>query len=390
MSRQMLPVMLGLTILPFAAMLIAAYLIFYGGASMAAVAGAILLLSVCVLLAAIAIMTRLLKVEDWLYSHEETLRNLTGRTDRAIARLSEVEQQVNQPSPGLDRLMTDLGALRQEVKDAMARRAEAAEPHPAARRDPARSSDPEEPVEPEHLDLMLEPVIELATGATSHYRAQINLANGRGEVVQHTELMEKADLGGMRAALDAHMVKLAAPVLRRLRLKNPGLRIFVPIGRSTLGSQGEADSILSLLLQDGDVANGMVFELGQEDIGKLDPVGIENLARLGRLGATLALRDVYLGGLDLAALRQLGVRFLNFPPHAVEAGNGQSEMWREFVQYARAMQIQLIVGGIQTPQQAASASKCARFGHGVFFAPPRKVRRDAGVSAMPGRRANVA
>ena len=117
--------------------------------------------------------------------------------------------------------------------------------------------------------------------------------------------------------------------------------------------------------------------------GQLDSAGIENLARLGRLGATLALRDVYLGGLDLAALRQLGVRFLNFPPHAVDAGNGPSEVWREFVQYARAMQIQLIVGDIETPQQAASASKCARFGHGPFFAPPRKVRRDAGVVRQP-------
>lgn len=390
MSRQMLPVMLGLTILPIAAMLIAAYLMLYGGSSMAAVAGAILLLSVCVLAAAIAVMSKLSKVEDWLYSHDETLRDLAGRSDRATARLTEVERLVSQPSPGLDRLVTDLGALRQEVKDAMARRAEPVEPPPAARPEPARSSYAHEPVEPEHLDLMLEPVIELATGGTSHYRAQINLANGRGEVVQHAELMEKADLGGMRAALDAHMVKLVAPVLRRLRLKNPGLRIFVPIGRSTLGSQGEADGIISLLLKDGDVANGMVFELGHEDIGHLDSVGIENLARLGRLGATLALRDVYLGGLDLAALRQLGVRFLNFPPHAVDAGNGQSETWREFVQYARAMQIQLIVGDIDTPQQAASASKCARFGHGAFFAPPRKVRRDAGVAAMPGRRANVA
>lgn len=394
MSRQMLPVMLGLTILPVAAIVIAAYLMLYGGSSMAAVAGAILLLSVCVLVAAIAIMTKLSKVEDWLYAHEETLRDLAGRSDRTAARLSEIEREVSQPSQSLDRLVTDLGALRQEVKDAMARKPEPAEP-PPQRQDPPRQEAPRHthqdgPVEPEHLDLLLEPVIEMSTGSTAHYRAQINLANGRGDVVPHAELMEKADAGGMRAALDAHMVKLVSPVLRRLRLKNPGMRIFVPLGRSTLSSPGEADAIISLLLKDGDVANGVVFELGQEDVGQLDSTGIENLARLGRLGATLALRDVYLGGLDLAALRQLGVRFLNFPPHAVDSGNGPSEVWREFVQYARAMQIQLIVGDIETPQQAAAANKCARFGHGPFFAPPRKVRRDAGVSAMPGRRASVA
>ena len=74
----------------------------------------------------------------------------------------------------------------------------------------------------------------------------------------------------------------------------------------------------------------------------------------------------------------------------MDSGNGPSEVWREFAQYARAMQIQLIVGNIETPQQASAASKCARFGHGPFFAPPRKVRRDAGVAAMPARRTSVA
>lgn len=386
MSRHLMPVMLGLTILPIAAIVIAAYMLVFADTGMAAVAGAILLLSVCVLVTAIAIMSRLSKVEDWLYSHDESLRDLVGRTERSAARLSEVEHQVNLPTPGIDKLISDLSALRQEVKDAMVRKNESA----TAARPEAPARPQAEAVEPEHLDLLLEPVIELSSGSTSHYRALISLANGRGEVAPHAELMEKAEIGGMRAALDAHLVKLVAPVLRRLRLKNPGLRVFVPLGKSTLGSRGEADSIISLLLQDSDVSSGMVFELGQEDIGALDAAGIENLARLGRLGATLALRDVYLGGLDLAALRQLGVRFLNFPPHAVDAGNGPSDVWREFVQYARAMQIQLIVGDIETPQQASAASKCARFGHGPFFAPPRKVRRDAGVAAMAGRRANVA
>lgn len=397
MSRHIMPVMLGLTILPIFAMGIAVYLLVYGGSDAAAIAGAILLLAVCVLAMGMAAITRISKVEDWLYTQEETLRDLAGRNERANARLVEVERQVSQPSAGLDKILSDLGALRQEVKEAMVRQPEPAPPPEpyadeaaleAAREEPAAASAPGP--DGEHLDLMLEPVIELSSGTTSHYRALMNLTNGRAEVVPYAELMEKADQGGMRPALDAHMVKMVAPVLRRLRLKNPGLRILVPLGKATLGSRGDADNILSHLVSDQDVANGMVFEFGQQDLGSLDPVGIENLARLGRLGATLALRDVYLGGLDLAALRQLGVRFLNFPPHAVDAGSGPSEVWREFVQYARAMQIHIVVGEITTPQQAAAASKCARYGHGAFFAPPRKVRRDAGIAAMPGRRASVA
>ena len=88
----------------------------------------------------------------------------------------------------------------------------------------------------EHLELLLEPVIELASGATAHYRALLDLTDEQGRAVRHGELMHKADQGGMRPALDAHMVKLVAPVLRRLRSRNPGLRAFVPLGISTLGN----------------------------------------------------------------------------------------------------------------------------------------------------------
>ena len=64
-----------------------------------------------------------------------------------------------------------------------------------------------------------------------------------------------------------------------------------------------------------------------------------------RRAATLALRDVYLGGLDLGALRQLGVRFLSFPPHAVDAGSGPSAAWRDFAAEARALQRRFAIGG---------------------------------------------
>ena len=103
---------------------------------------------------------------------------------------------------------------------------------------------------------------------------------------------------------------------------------------------------------------------------------------MARLGATMALSNVQVAGLDLASLRQLGVRFLTFPPSAADSGFGLTPAWREFVQYARAMQFQIIVSGIATPQQATAANQLGRFGYGPFFAPPRKVRADAGVSAV--------
>lgn len=382
MSRHMAPVMLGLTAFPLAAIGIAAFLVVSAGPQMMAVAGAILLLSCCILVAATVVAVKLSRHEAWLWSQQESLRGLAGKTDAALARIAALETRHEDEVPvaQAEALAADESRTYRGPDETHAR---------ASRRQPA-SAAAETQTSRDQLSLLLEPVVELAAGATSHYRAMVCLAAGRGKMVSHDELMQKADQGGMRAALDLRMVRMVTPVLRRLRLRNPGLRIFVPVGRATLGAAEEAGRLMALLQRDADVAQGMVFEFAQRDLGQLDGAGIENLARLARCGATLALREVYLGGLDLAALRQLGVRYLSFPPHAVDAGSGPSEAWKDFAKQARALQIQVVVGEVKTPQQASAVSRVARYGYGPFFAPPRKVRPEAGVAPAAARQANVA
>ena len=371
MSRHMAPVMLGLTAFPLAAIGIAAYLVVTGGPVMTPVAGAILLLSCCILVATLVAMVKLSRHEAWLWSQQSALRSLSAKTEEAMERLAAAEQ----------RLDDNAAAAEHRAISPQRQRPDAAAPQPKAK--PANDGR-------EQLTLLLEPVVELASGATSHYRALVGLDDGHCHMVDHGALMAKAEQGGMRAALDLRMVKMVAPVLRRLRLRNPGLRIFLPVGRATLSSAGEAGRLLALLQKDADVAQAMVFEFAQQDLGSLDAAGIENLARLARAGTTLALREVYLGGLDLAALRQLGVRYLSFPPHAVDAGSGPSQAWNDFAGQARTLQIQVLVDEVKTAQQASAVSRVARYGSGPFFAPPRKVRPDAGVAPDALRQANVA
>ncbi len=398
MSRHMAPVMLGLTAFPLAAIGIAAYLVVAAGPQMTAVAGAILLLSCCMLVAATVVAVKLSRHEEWLWAQQDSLRGLAGKAQDAMERIASVEIRSDEAVSlqQVEAIAADIDGLRREFQDFVAGQPRWRQYPPASETPAAASSEAKSEPRPgkatgrEQLTLLLEPVVELATGATSHYRALVGLADGRGKLVSHDELMQKAEQGGMRAAVDLRMVRMVAPVLRRLRLRNPGLRIFVPVGRATLASKEEAGRLLALLQRDGDIADGMVFEFAQQELGQLDGAGIENLARLARSGATLALREVYLGGLDLAALRQLGVKFLSFPPHAVDAGSGPNAAWSEFAKQARALQIQVLVGDVKTPQQATAVSRFARFGFGPFFAPPRKVRPDAGVAPAAARRANVA
>lgn len=398
MARQMQTAMLGLAVFPVAAAGIAIYLLAAGRADAAVIAGAILVLAAGASAAVLVMMHKLSSQEEWLWQQQDTLRDLAEKTETMTTRLAEAERQGKQPVLQLDQIMADVRTLRDGFRNLHLPSGKPQPPQrepaeavsvPAATPVPAAAPPPPRPTT-EHLELLLEPVIELATGNTAHYRALLDLTDDHGHVVRHAELMEKADRGGMRPVLDAHMVKLVAPVLRRLRVKNPGLRAFVPIGIATLASREETARIAASLERGADIAGGIVFEFKHRELGALDTAGIENLARLGRLGATMALSQVQVAGLDLASLRHLGVRFLSFPPNAADGGSGPTPAWREFVQYARAMQFQIVVADIATPQQATAANQIGRFGYGSFFAPPRKVRPDAGANAAAARRASAA
>lgn len=327
----------------------------------------------------VTLWLRMTRLDDRLHDESEMLTSVGDHVDGVSERLDALEIRIANPPPGLlDEIAGQVRALRDSI---------AAMAHKPA--EPPKAAEPEhEPeVKPaprgashDRLDLLLQPVIELSTGSTAHYRAQLNLTGDNGSIVTHDALMAKAEQGGMRESLDAHALKLVAPVLRRLRARNPGLRIFVPLGAPTLLSHAGTSRLTEILRQESDVTSGIVFEINQETLGGLNNAGIASLAELARLGAAMALTDVYAAGLDLGALRQLGVRFLSVNASAFDSGFGTSPAWRDFAQYARAMQFNLMAGGVVTAQQASAAAQLTRFGFGPFFAPPRKVKNDAGMA----------
>ena len=391
------PVVFGLSVFALAAIAIAAFMLASGRADPVLSAGAILLLSVGQVAVIVTFALRQSGLDSRASAMSDALHRLIERSDSTDSRLAEAERLARDNGRSkLEALASDVRALHEVVR-ALMDRIRGGERQPAgtggdiqwaAGRSPRTpASAPPDPPEDQRLDLLLEPVIELATGATAHYRALLDLSGGKGQVVQHAELMRKADAGGMRPALDAHMLRQVVPVLRRLRARNPGMRAFVPIGTATLQSRDDLARITGLLETEADVARGIVFELTHGELGQLDDAAIDGLARLGRAGATLALAEVQVAGLDLAALRQLGVRYLSFPPSAADSGFGPTPAWREFVQYARAMQFQITIADVQSSPQAEAAARIGRYAFGPFYAPPRKVRADAGLPAASQRAA---
>jgi len=332
----------------------------------------------------------------------KALRDMAGTTKVLTERLQELEARYHaEPEPEAKPVaspespsaaaLAEMQALRQQLRSlAEDIQKPYQEPPPA----PLPQRAPEPPPAAvksagERLELLLEPVIELATGETAHYRAQLHMLSELGDEMPHNELMRRAQQNGARARLDVHLLEASLPVLRRLRGKNGNTRVFVPVGASTLTSPGDLRQIIGLLEDSRDVAAGVVLEIIHADLAGLATAGIEGLAQLARLGASMSLSRVSLNGLDLLSLRQLGVRYLDIDARSIDAGFGVAPSWIDFANYARSMQFQIIGGMVETTAQSQAAARLARYGYGPYFAPPRRVKPGAGHSE-PGSRIQAA
>ena len=233
----------------------------------------------------------------------------------------------------------------------------------------------------EHFNFLLEPVIDLSTNRTAHYRVRFSITAANGIEIDHAKLTLNADRGELRPTLDVHVINQAIPLLRRLRAKHPAMRMFIPMGGATLVNESTIALITQMLSEADNVAKGVVFELTQDALGGLNEAGISGLAAIARMGATLALTEASAAGLDLASLRHLGVKFIGVDARSIESGIGIGQTWLEFVQVARGLQFQILLTGVENSAQAASASQIARLVAGPFFAPPRRVKINAGLAA---------
>ncbi len=233
----------------------------------------------------------------------------------------------------------------------------------------------------EHFNFLLEPVIDLTTNRTAHYRVRFSITAANGIEIDYSKLTMNADRGELRPTLDLHVINQAIPLLRRLRAKHPAMRMFIPMGAATLVSEHTIAMVTQMLSDADNVAQGVVFELTHDSLAGLNEAGISGLAAIARMGATLALTNASMAGLDLPALRHLGVKFIGVEARSMESGIGMMQAWLDFAQVARGMQFQILLTNVENSAQAATASQIARLVAGHFFAPPRRVKINAGMNA---------
>jgi EAL domain-containing protein (putative c-di-GMP-specific phosphodiesterase class I) len=308
---------------------------------------------------------------------DANLSETTVHTDIFDAEIAELKRRASR----FEKDVADLKSTNRTQYDELTERYEATAAKTQTLQDNLAQRPSAAAASREHLNFMLQPIIDLTTNETAHYRARFNMIAPNGSEIEFEKLVANADRGGLRAGLDVHVVSQAIPLLRRLRTKNPGMKMFVPVGAATLMSDVSLNIITTALEGAGDISGGIVFEFSHDALGRLTENGIAGLAKVARKGATLAISEASVAGLDLSSLRKLGVRFIGINAASIESGYGIASTWNEFAQVARGLQFQIMLTDINNPVQAAASAQIARLVTGPYFAPARRVKFNAGVAA---------
>jgi EAL domain-containing protein (putative c-di-GMP-specific phosphodiesterase class I) len=239
----------------------------------------------------------------------------------------------------------------------------------------------------DQLVISLEPIIDLFTAKTTHYRLHLAMSTPEGEEVEQDVLLHHADRTGLRPEFDVHAAREALKLLPRLRKRDSDLNIFMGIGPSTLQSASAVQDLVASIVEYSDVSRGLVLELPHAMLAGLSDAGLEGLAELARAGVRLSLSNLSINGIDLAPLETLNVKFISLTAVAAGGVAGPSPALVAFARAARAAHIHMIVTGIVDRRIVQNLTKISRYVSGPVFAEPRRVR--AGVTQELTRNASV-
>jgi hypothetical protein len=326
------------------------------------------------------------RVHKRLAELDAAQRQDVDRRGKLMERIEELESRPGQAGrTDTQSLVEEVKALRATLKGLAEK--QGARPHPESRLHSEPRAHVAEPVErsarvyaPEQLDLYLEPIIDAAANATSHYRASLALRSGEGRRVAPADLQAEADRNGSRPMLDQIAYERCAAVVPKIVSRRPSALIFMPLGAASYQDVRELRALEALHDAYSGIANSIVFELSDRDLSGLDGAGVAGLAQLARRGCTLALAFNRPMSVDLPALRELNVRFMICPVRLVPTLS-------QVLVAAGKSGFRLIVSEVEQPADVDLAQRTAVYASGRHFAPPRLVKADVAGSSQRARAA---
>ena len=236
------------------------------------------------------------------------------------------------------------------------------------------------------VDLYLQPVVNLPQRRTMFYESFSRLRDASGRVMMPGEYLGVAEPEGLVAAIDNLLLFRCVQIVRRLARQDRKVAIFCNLSLSSLADEDFFPQFLSFLAENRDMADGLIFELGQSAFGQRGSVEARNMAKLADFGFRFSIDQVSDLDLDFRELQRADVRFVKIGAELLLSRliNGEGEFPlsvlkdlepTDYAGVARRFGTEIIAEKVETERQVIDVLELdIGFGQGHLFGEPRAIR----------------
>ena len=245
------------------------------------------------------------------------------------------------------------------------------------------------------VDLYLQPVVSLPQRRTVFYESFSRLRDETGRVMMPAEYLTVAEPEGLVSAIDNLLLFRCVQIVRRLAQKDRKVGIFCNISLGSLADETFFPQFLEFLSENRDMANGLIFELGQASFKSRGAIEARNMAKLADLGFRFSLDKVTDLDFDFPDLSRADVKFVKIGADVLLAqllevdGRMALKSLRDiqasdFAGLTRRYGVEVIAEKVESERQVVDILELdIGYGQGHLFGEPRAIREAVLAEADP-------
>ena len=236
------------------------------------------------------------------------------------------------------------------------------------------------------VDLYLQPVVSLPQRRTVYYESFSRLRDGSGRVMMPAEYLSVAEPEGLMSAIDNLLLFRCVQIVRRLAKNDRKVGIFCNVALGSLADEVFFPQFLEFLSENKDMAQGLIFELGQSAFDQRGATEARNMAKLADLGFRFSLDKVTDLDLDFQDLARADVKFVRVGAEMMVNQllevDGRLALRSlkdlaaaDYADLTRRYGVEVIAEKVESERQVVDILELnIRYGQGNLFGEPRAIR----------------
>ncbi|MEZ5255473.1 MAG: EAL domain-containing protein [Ilumatobacteraceae bacterium] len=227
------------------------------------------------------------------------------------------------------------------------------------------------------LDVALQPIIDLETGALHAYEVLVRWRH-EGREIDPSEFVTRATELDLAGVLDRWVLKTACGLMTKLRgvtAANVGW-VHVNVTGTSLVDENFAGDVLAVLEAHRTAPSELCLEIVEDRLGGAPGAALETLGRLRAAGVRVAIDDFGTGHSSLARLRDLPADTVKIDQsflRGIVEDRTSSAIVGAIVDLAARLGLEVVAEGVESSERLLQLRELGcRYGQGFYLGAPRR------------------